>query len=86
MTASAVVVNPKNVTFVKELELLRTAQEDLGKRTVKLKTWKDAEPVLAGPDNLLPLRRTKDSGTYDFFTEAIGTHKKQRDRRRAERR
>ena len=70
------VVNPKN-DFVKEL----TAEQlkALWEPESKVKTWKDLDPswparsiVLYSPDN--------DSGTFEFFTEAIvGKAKSQRD-------
>jgi phosphate transport system substrate-binding protein len=63
----AVVVNKKN-TFVKELsvaDLKRLFEPDS-----KVKTWKDLNP--AWPDRKIGLfTPDKESGTFDFFTEAI---------------
>lgn len=68
-----VVVNPKN-DFVKSItvEQLKTLWAPGG----KVKTWKDLDPswpnrkiILYSPDN--------DSGTFEFFTEAVVKQKKQ---------
>jgi phosphate transport system substrate-binding protein len=69
------VVNPKN-GFAKALSLDQL--KAIWQSNSKVKTWKDVEPswpergiVLYSPDN--------DSGTFDFFTEAItGKRKDQR--------
>ena len=71
-----VVINPKN-DFVKTLTVAQLKGIWIKESTVK--TWKDVDPswpdrklILYSPDN--------DSGTFDFFTEAInGKSKNQRE-------
>jgi phosphate transport system substrate-binding protein len=71
-----VVVNPKN-DFIKSLTVaqLKTIWEPGS----KVKTWKDVDP--SWPDRPIVLFcPDKDSGTFEFFTEAIvGKAKKQRE-------
>jgi phosphate transport system substrate-binding protein len=70
------VVNPRN-DFVKSLSLAQL--KSIWEPGSKVKTWKDVDPswpdrpiILYSPDN--------DSGTFEFFTEAItGKAKSQRD-------
>jgi len=70
-----VVVNFKN-TFVKELTFDQLKK--IWEKDSKVKTWKEADD--AWPAQAISFHcPDKDSGTYDYFTEAIGTHKKQRD-------
>ena len=71
-----VVVNPKN-DFVKSLTVEQL--KAIWAPGSKVKTWKDVDPVLARPQDR-PLLPDNDSGTFEFFTEAIvGKAKSQRD-------
>ena len=70
-----VVVNPKN-TFVKELSVGQLKK--LWAADSKVKTWKELDP--SWPDSAITLYSPdKDSGTFEFFTEAVnGKAKDQR--------
>ena len=71
-----VVVNPKN-NFVKELSVEQLKK--LFEPDSKVKTWKDLDP--SWPDREITFYcPDKDSGTFEFFTEAIvGKAKSQRE-------
>jgi phosphate transport system substrate-binding protein len=61
------VVNPKN-TFVKSLTVAQL--KSIWEPNSKVKTWKDVDP--SWPDSKLVLYcPDKDSGTFEFFTEAV---------------
>ena len=72
------VVNPKN-DFVKSLTVEQLKK--IWEPDSKVKTWKDVDP--SWPDRKIVLYcPDKDSGTFEFFTEAIvGKAKSQRERR-----
>jgi phosphate transport system substrate-binding protein len=71
-----VVVNPKN-DFVKSLTVAQL--KAIWEPKSKVKTWKDVDP--SWPDRRIVLYcPDKDSGTFEFFTEAIvGKKKRQRE-------
>jgi phosphate transport system substrate-binding protein len=71
-----VVVNPKN-DFVKSLTVAQL--KAIWEPGSKVKTWKDVDP--SWPDRPIVLfSPDKDSGTFEFFTEAIvGKQKSQRE-------
>ncbi len=69
-----VVVNPKN-TFVKSLSVAQLKK--LWEPDSKITTWKDLDPTW--PDRKIVLYAPDtDSGTFEFFTEAITAKSKQR--------
>ena len=69
------VVTNRKVDFIKELSFAQLKK--IWEKESTVKNWSDVDP--SWPARPISFHTPdEDSGTYDYFTEAIGTHKKQR--------